>query len=198
MSEVNGFNGRAPVTAFAPLRPEHSGGPTLSAAQVYGRSALRQERDAAVGAKFTDGGSFIAPTMAFDLLAEPGVPMPLLRAYLIGCRRASRKDGRYRISFDALAEKLSSKTDQGQGRRRHAERVQRRLMAAGLVIQETRGGVESGQANSYRLLSLDGVDLERVREILRRPLTSRAAGTAAVAGVGAGNTTAAVANGGRT
>lgn len=146
-------------------KPKRPNPPKLHATQVLGQAKRRQLQDDATGAKFTDGGWGKVPNLVGELL--PCMSGPVAKAYLTACLLAD-KHGQFRISFLGLARWL------GRGRNgkrhHHPERVMRRLIEAGLVIQESRGG--PGKSNTYRLLSLKKLDLDQAGAILARPLAS--------------------------
>ena len=106
------------------------------------------------------------PSLLTDNLLDV-IPGPVLKAYIF-CARIADADGSFQVAHSTIARKIGAKD------RRHGERVMRRLLDAGLVLQRWRGG--PGLSNGYRLAALSTVNFESTREILIRPLTPRRPG----------------------
>jgi hypothetical protein len=102
-----------------------------------------------------DGGYFRMTNDFVDTLL-PVMPAPLLRAYVYA-HRLARIDGTFHISHGTLAQRIGAKDT------RHGRRVMERLQGAGLVRLITRGSAATHTANTYQLVPLADLDVDKVR-----------------------------------
>jgi hypothetical protein len=133
--------------------------------QVTKRERQRRAKTGPVNAPATytmTGGFFRMPNdVADDLIAA--MPGPVLKAYVYA-HRLARIDGTFWISYDTIAKKIGCKDP------RYGLRLFSRLQEAGLLRLVERGGAKARKANTYQLVPLDVLDLERVRQTLAQPL----------------------------
>jgi hypothetical protein len=150
-------------------QPKQKHGPKINAAQVWGRAQRKRKQDEVTGARYDDQGFGKLPNGVLELIGSMSAPVAKL--YMICCLLAKGKGsaGTFRASYLGLAKLMG--VGNGKDRQQHAERAMRRLIAAGMVLQLSRGSAKSKDSNAYQLLSLAKLNLDHAKEILSRPLT---------------------------
>ena len=94
------------------------------------------------------------------------MPAPVLKGYVV-CHRLADRYGVFWCSGETMATKIGSR-DPRLGRR-----VIARLRQAGLLLLNARGSKATGFANTYQLVPLAVLDLDRVKDVLQRPINER-------------------------
>jgi hypothetical protein len=161
VERLSGLMAARGITLPAPATPNAG---TKPAAKMKSRANRPGHVNAPGDFSLKEGFYRMSNEVADNLLAA--MPGPVLKAYVYA-HRLARIDGTFWISYGTVAQKIGCKNQ------RHGRRVFGRLREAGLVRLLERGSATGGKANTYQLVPLDGLDLDRVRQTLDRPLTTK-------------------------